>query len=187
MESHEDVQKNKSTWKPLLIGVFLGILISILASVFIVFKCSPTSRNNQVDMYTGNSKLHEHSLWKQTHTESPKLPHTQWAIDHLEPSRSWYRTTSSSSKGWFGRRGVYSDSTGPYVYEIYSLNIPEDEKVKLLHQYHQDLDALKAIEEKYISSSSMEDFDAKWSQKLKLFNDESSEIPPQTKTEQLLP
>ena len=92
--------------------------------------------------------------------------------------KSKYRVTASSSKGWFGRSRVYSDSTGPYVYAIYSLNILEDEKVKLLQQYHQDLDALKAKQEEYISSMSMSDFDAKWNQKLKTLNDEPhSETP----------
>jgi len=174
MESEQGVQKK--TWKPLLTGILLGILISILASVVIVFKFSPTSRSVESDMYSDNTIIHEHSLWKHTHTESPKLPHTLWAIEHLKPGRSWYRVTTSFSKGWFGRGGVYSDSTGPYVYEIYSLNIPEDEKVKLLHQYHQDLDAKKTKQEEYISSMSMNDFDAKWSQKLKALNDESSEV-----------
>ncbi len=63
--------------------------------------------------------------------------------------------------------------TREYVYEIYSLQIPEEEKIKLLHQYHKDLDALKLKEQEYLKSLDfMESSYMDWEQKLeKIKND----------------
>jgi hypothetical protein len=174
MESERVNQKDWSMWKTLMVGVLLGVSISFLAAVVIVFKWGPRSRSNEVDMYSDNSILHEHFLWKSTHTELPKLPHVQWAIKHQESVKSWYLPVSGMTGSWFGG-GLYWDSaTRPYVYEIYSLKIPENEKVKLLHQYHQDLDAMKAKREEYESSVSMDDFNARWDQKLKALDNQDS-------------
>ena len=110
MELEQGVQK-KSACKPLLIGVLLWILISFLISVLNGCTLAPQCRSVEVDLYSGNSIVHEHSLWKHTHTESPKLPHVQWAIDHMEPGKSWYCVTASSSKGFLGRGGFHADAT----------------------------------------------------------------------------
>jgi len=54
------------------------------------------------------------------------------------------------------------------VYAIYRLQIPEEEKVKLLHQYHEELDALKVKEQEYYKSRDlMERFHKDWDQKVK--------------------
>ncbi|NLW84975.1 MAG: hypothetical protein GXY41_11335 [Phycisphaerae bacterium] len=153
----------------------LGVLISILAVVVIVFIWGPRSRSWEVDMYSDNSILHKHFLWKSTHTESPKQPHVQWAIEHQEPVKGWYLPVSGMTGSWFGGDLYWDSSSRPYVYEIYSLKIPENEKVNLLHLYHQDLDELKAKFEEYESSLSMSDFNARWDQKLKALDNQDSE------------
>ena len=68
-------------------------------------------------------------------------------------------------------------NTREYVSAIYSLQIPEEEKIKLLHQYHKELDDLKLKEKEVQHEISKlipitEPFYNEWKQKLeKIKND----------------
>jgi hypothetical protein len=60
-----------------------------------------------------------------------------------------------------------SYTTREYVYDIYRLQLSEEEKIKLLHQYHEELDALKLKQqEHYESGKFMELFYKDWEQRL---------------------
>ncbi|MDT8303266.1 MAG: hypothetical protein RQ760_17435 [Sedimentisphaerales bacterium] len=78
-----------------------------------------------------------------------------------------------SRAGWFEKKLAVRYVTQEYVYEIYSLQILEEEKIKLLHQYHKELDALKLKEEEIRKSFDyMKLFYKEWEQKLeKIKND----------------
>ena len=174
MESEQVVKKSKSAWRMLFVGFLFGVLVSFLVLVIIAFKWGPRGESIEVDLYSGHIITHKFFLWKRTHIREPKGPHVQWAIQHQNPIRSWYRVASSMSRaGWFEKMLAVRYKTREYVYEIYSLQIPEEEKIKLLHQYHKDLDALKLKEQEYLKSFDfMESFYMDWEQKLeKIKND----------------
>lgn len=167
MESEQAVKKSKSAWKMLFVGFLFGVLASFLVLIIIIFKCGPRSERTEVDLYSGHIITHKHSLWKRSHVPGPKFPHVQWAIKHQNPVRSWYIVCSGFSRGWF-EKGLHVDfTTREYVYTIYSLDIPEEEKIDLLHRYHKELDALKLKEQEVRKSFDyMETFYKEWEQKL---------------------
>ena len=58
-------------------------------------------------------------------------------------------------------------TTREHVHDIYSLQLSEEEKTKLLHQYHEGLDVLKMKEQEFYEASKfMERFYEEWEQKL---------------------
>ena len=80
-------------------------------------------------------------------------------------------TGSSTNRGqWFGEMLAVSYNTRSYIYQIYFLKVPEEEKVKLLHQYHKNLDTLKLeMEKPQKFHDSMEQLYTNWEQKLEEF------------------
>lgn len=179
MESEQVVKKNKSTWRVLLTGFLLGVLASFLVLVVIAFKYGSCSYSNSVDLYSGHRITNKSFLWKHSQISRPNEPHVQWAIEHLNPVRKWYLPNSSFRRGWF-EKGLFADyTTREYVYSIYSLQIPKEEKIKLLHQYHKELDALKLKEQEIRKSFDyLESFFKDWEQKLeKIKNDATGSSP----------
>jgi len=173
MESEQDIKKSKSAWRMLFVGFLFGVLISFLVLVIIAFKWGPRGKSSAVDLYSGHRIINKFFLWKHSQISRPKEPHVQWAIKHQNPVRSWYLPNSSSRRGWF-ERGVHADfTTREYVSAIYSLQITEEEKIKLLHQYHKELDALKLKEQELSKSFPItKPFYKEWEQKLeKIKND----------------
>ena len=173
-QSEQVVKKSKSAWRMLFVGFLFGLLASFLVLVIMAFKWGPCGESNTVDLYSGHIITYKFFLWKRSQISGPKFPHVQWAIQHQNPVRSWYIVGSSMSRsGWFEKMMAVSYTTREYVYAIYSLQIPEDEKIKLLHQYHKELDALKLKEqERSKSFDFMESFYMDWEQKLeKIKND----------------
>ncbi len=161
-------KKNRFAWKALLAGVLLGVLVSLLVLVILAFKYGPRSENITVDLYSGHVITHRSFLWKRSHIHQPKPVYVQWAIEHQDPVRSWYLPCAGTGQGWF-EPGISVDfTTRVYVYQIHSLKIPEEEKVKLLHQYHEELDALRLKDQELGQSRRfMERFYEDWEQKLK--------------------
>ncbi len=174
MESEEGIHMKMSGWKFLIVGFLFGVLASFLVLVVIACKWGPRGENSEVDMYSERVMIHKKFLWKRTHTPGPLVPCIQWAIDHQNPVRSWYLVAGGTGRAeWFGELLSYDAVTQPYVYAIYTLPIPEEEKVKLLHEYHQDLDALKLKEQERIESwDIMKPFYEKWDQKMKALKDD---------------
>ena len=147
MEPEQDIKKSKSAWRMLFVGFFFGVLVSFLVLVIIAFKYGPRGESSSVDLYSGKIITYKFFLWKHSQIPEPNFPHIQWAIRHQNPVRSWYIYACGTARGrWFGEMLAVDTNTREYVYEIYSLQIPEEEKIKLLHQYHKDLDALKLKE-----------------------------------------
>jgi len=174
MEPEQVVKKSKSAWRMLFVGFLFGLLASFLVLVIITFKRGPRGESTQVDLYSGNLITNKFFLGKHSQISGPAAPHVRWAIQHQNPVRSWYIVASSISRArWFGKMLAVDYNTREYVYEIYSLKIPEEEKIKLLHQYHKDLDALKLKEQERLKSFDfMESFYMDWEQKLeKIKND----------------
>jgi len=175
MESEQVVKKSKSAWRMLFVGFLFGVLASFLVLVIIAFKWGPHGESIEVDLYSGHIITHEFFLCKRSHIPGPESPHVRWAIQHQDPVRKWYLVAGSSGRGWFEGTTYVDTTTREYVYKIYSLEIPEEEKVKLLHQYHKELDALK-LKEREVSKSFdfMETFYKDWEQKLqKIKNDKN--------------
>lgn len=168
MEPEQDIKKSKSTWRMIFVGFLFGVLVSFLVLVIIAFKWGSHGESNTVDLYSGHVITYKFFLWKRSQITGPNFPHVRWAIQNQNPVRSWYRIASSISRpGWFEKMLAVSYHTREYVYEIYSLQIPEDEKIKLLHQYHKDLDAMKLKEQEYLKSLNfMESSYMDWEQKL---------------------
>ena len=135
------------------------------------------SESNTVNLYSGHAITYKFFLWKRSQITGPNFPHVQWAIQHQNPVKSWYLPASGSGAGWFERKMHYSSTTREYVYEIYSLEISEEEKIKLLHQYHKELDALKLKELEHLKSMKsiliMESFYKEWEQKLEKMKNDS--------------
>lgn len=171
MTTEQVVKKSKSAWRMLLIGFLLGVLASFMALVFIAFKWGPQGESSEVDLYSGNTITYKFFLSKRSQISEPNQPHVQWAIQHQDPVRSWYVFAANVQRvEWFGDMQSVESATRSYVYEIHSLQIPEEEKVNLLHQYHKDLDTLKLKLEKYRESFSykepLEQFHTNWEKKL---------------------
>jgi hypothetical protein len=86
-----------------------------------------------------------------------------------------------SKAGWFQPMYAVRYTTREYEYSIYSLQLPEEEKIKLLHQYHEELDALKAKEqEHYECGKFMERFYRDWEQRLEKAVPELTERGPKS-------
>lgn len=177
MESEPVIEEAKSRWRLLCVGFLLGVLVSFLALVVVAFKWGPQGESVSIDLYSGNLIKHSFFLSRRTHTELPKDAHVQWAIDHQYPVKSWYQTGSNISRSeWFGEMMSVDFMVRPYVYDIYSLSIPEDEKVQLLHQYHQDLDALKSKQDEYVQSHDFwAVFNKKWEKKVETLQTNSQQ------------
>ncbi len=168
MEPEQVGRRGKAAWRTFFAGFLFGVLVSFLVLVVLAFKCGPRGESTEVDLYSGRTMTHRFFLWKRSHTPGPESPHVRWAIEHQNPVRNWYVFVCSMSRGWF-ERGLAADTfMGSHVLAIYSLKMPEEEKVKLLHQYHEELDALKLKQQEYYESSKfMERFHKDWEQRLK--------------------
>jgi len=168
MESEQVVKKGKSAWRMLFVGFLFGVLASFLVLVIIALNWGPRGESNEVDLYSGHVIAYRFFLCKRSRIPGPNLPHVRWAIEHQNPVRSWYILCSSISRAeWFGPMVAADCITREYVYDIYSLQIPEEEKIKLLHQYHEELDALKLKEQERLKSFYfMKPFYMDWEQKL---------------------
>jgi hypothetical protein len=177
MESEQVVKKSKSAWRMLFVGFLFGVFVSLLVLVIITFKYGPSGESNSMDLYSGHVITQKFFLWKHSQITGPNFPHVQWAIQHQNPVKRWYLPVSGSRAGWFERKMNTSYSSRQYVSAIYSLEIPEEEKIKLLHQYHKELDALKLKEKEVQQEISKlipitEPFYKNWEQKLeKIKND----------------
>jgi hypothetical protein len=177
MEQERVIQKTWSIWKPLIIGFLLGVLLSFLALVIIAFKWGPQGENITVELYSGKTTLHKHFLWRRWQESKPTEPYVQWAIDRQEPVKSWELPGGSIARSeWFGDMlavDVVIHMPTDCVYKIYSMEIPEEEKVELLHQYHQELDPLRQKDQKLREqlypqlADDMKAFKEKWDQTLK--------------------
>ncbi len=168
MELEQAGRKRKAAWGAFFAGVLSGVVASFLVLVVLALQYGPRSESLEEDLYSGHTLIHKSSLWKRSHPPGPEYPHVRWAREHQNPVRNWYVFVCSTSRGWF-ERGLAADTfRGAHVYAIYRLQIPEEEKVKLLHQYHEELDALKVKEQEYYKSRDlMERFHKDWDQKVK--------------------
>ena len=167
-------QKNKPSWKLFFSGFLLGLLVSFLILVFIAFQWGPQGESVEVDLYSGHTLTHKHFLWKRTHTPGPMSDPVKWAIEHQDPQKSWYVFASSISRAeWFGPMVAVDSATQPFVHAIYSLQVPEAEKIQILQQYHQDLDVTQIkVQERMQPPDLLDSFYTKWQQRLeKLRND----------------
>lgn len=177
MEPEQVVKKSKSAWRTLFVGFLFGVLASFMVLVVIACKWAPRSENIEVDLYSGHIITYKSFLWKRSRIHQPKEPHVQWAIQHQYPVKSWYRGCGGFRRGWFERELHCGLTTRSYVYAIYSLQIPEEEKIKLLHQYHKDLDALKLKEQEYRKYYNfMEPFYTNWDKKLETIIKDLAEV-----------
>jgi len=149
-------------------GFLSGVLASLLVLVVLAFRYGPRSESVTVDLYSGHIVAYKHFFWRHSIIPAPESPHVRWAIQHQNPPRSWYVVAGGTSRaGWFAPMLSVDYTTREYVYDIYSLQLPEEEKVKLLHQYHEELDALKTKEqEHYEAGKFRERFHKEWERRL---------------------
>lgn len=167
MEMERDIQHDTSKWRLIFIGFMCGVLVSILAGALVACMWGPQGESIEVDMYSGSLIIHKHYLWKRSRVPGPMQPYSQWAIDHQDPVKSWFIPASSTGRSeWFGQMLSVDTATRSHVYEIYSLAMPEEEKVKFLMQYHQDLDTLKMKLQEQKEIAAMEAFYIKWDQRV---------------------
>jgi len=168
MELEQAGRGGKAAWRMFFAGVLSGIVASFLVLVVLAFKYGPRGESTEVDLYSGRTMTHRFFLWKRSHPPGPEFPHVQWAIEHQNSVRNWYVPVCGMSRAsWFGSMLAWDSFRRDYVYAIYSLQMPEDEKVKLLHQYHEEVDALKLKQQEYYESGKfMERFDKDWEQRL---------------------
>jgi hypothetical protein len=150
-------------------GFLSGVLASLLALAILACKYGPRGESREVDLYSGRMMTQRYFLWKRSHIPGPEEPHVRWAIEHQNPVRSWYVFVCGMSRAeWFGHMMAVDTFRGDHVLPIYRLPLPEEEKVKLLHQYHEELDALKVRQEEWRESGKfMERFHQDWEQRLK--------------------
>ena len=180
MKLERDFPNTHSRWKLLLVGFLFGVLASFLALVVIACKWGPQGESIQEDMYSGRIIKYKFFLWTRSQVSVPMPPYAQWAIDHQDPVKSWYLFAASTGRGeWFGEMQSVDTKTRSHVYEIYSLPLPEEEKVDLLHQYHRDLDALILKEqERKDHFYFMESFHTTWDKTLKMIKNKPLEVTP---------
>jgi hypothetical protein len=173
MESEGVGQKNKHRWKLLFVGFLLGVLASFLVLVVIACKWGPWTQNFTMDRYSGHSIVYTNRAGKQTSVAGTISPWMQWARDHQDPIRTWYVYGAGMQRTeWFGQELAVDCFLRDYVYEIYKLPVPEQEKVELLHEYYRDLDAMKLKEQQQNEYwNFMKPFYEKWDQKLKTFKE----------------
>jgi hypothetical protein len=170
-EAEQVGKGRKSAWKMLFAGFLCGVLASLLVLVVLALKYGPRGESVTVDLYSGHTVIYRHFLWKHSEVSEPNEAHVRWAVEHLNPVRSWYKPVCGTGRaGWFEDMLSWDTFRGDWVLPIYSLKLSEEEKVTLLHQYHEELDAMKLKEKEYYESSKfMERFHKDWEQRLKSY------------------
>lgn len=176
MEANEAVRQNKHKRKLWITVILFGMLACFLAVVgcqCIASKWGPWTQNFMMDRYSGHSIVYTNRAGIQSSVPSPFAPSMQWAKDHQDPERTWYVYGAGMQRTeWFGEELAVDCFLRDYVYGMYKLPVPEQEKVELLHEYHRDLDAMKLKERQQNEYYNfMEPFRTKWDEKLKTLKD----------------
>jgi hypothetical protein len=156
-------------WKYLLacaVGFAAGVLVCILIACI----WGPRAETLELDLYSGKQRTIKEFLWHYRISQKTADEHTLWAKKHQQRSITpWYVMVSSTQRpNWFGPMVSGDAYIRDVVRSIYDLSIPEQEKLKLLHEYWSSLD--KARSEKPIESVFEQ-----WDQRLEEVSSQSSQ------------
>jgi hypothetical protein len=176
-ETEQAGRRDRPAWQIYCVGVLSGVLVCFIVLVVLALKYGPYSENALVDLYSGHLVIQKHFFWARSQISEPNAAHVRWAIAHQDTVRGWSKPVCGTARaGWFEGRSTWDSFQGDWVLPIYSLQIAEEEKVKLLRQYHEELDSmrLKEIE----SGKSMESFHKDWERRLRSYRETSSTENP---------
>jgi hypothetical protein len=94
----------------------------------------------RVDPATGEYAFVSQRTWSWTSSAAAPGPHSAWARENGLPEAIGHpMDVSMSSKGWWSPGVCISPKYFDVVLAIYSCPLPEDARVSLLREYHQDL------------------------------------------------
>ena len=124
-------------------GFFLGVLACILIACI----WGPRAETLELDLYSGQQRTIREFLWYYRISLQPDEEHTGWAKEQQEKSITpWYVMVSSTQRSsWFGPLASGDACVRDIVRSIYDLSVPQEEKVKLLHEYWSSLDNARSI------------------------------------------
>ena len=127
--------------KALYIGT--GFLIGIVFSAAIAYIFGPRTETAHIDLYTGHERIVESLFWHSWEVHLPEQEHTKWAREHKE-SKTWARYVPGGSchRFWFSGGLDAATMHQDIVRSIFESSFTPDEKVRLLREYHSDLDSL---------------------------------------------
>jgi len=134
----------------------------------------PRSQSSSFDLYTGAMTFSRRRLGVRWTREVTDAPHVIWARKHRRSKdlRSFGATASFRESGWFDG-GYDADCFWADIpLSLYTSELPEAEKVRLLREYHADLDAM--LDSPSYSEYPPRQLNVKWLKKI----DEHSATPP---------
>jgi hypothetical protein len=132
-----------------LAWIMLGIAIGLVLSVAAAYVFGPRGSRTTMNLYTGATWTDHHLLWHTWRSERPAAEHTKWASSHLVTKRTyWPVFVCSEERGWFWG-GVHGDGFArDVVREIYNLPVPEERKIELLHEFHENIGNVVVLDSK---------------------------------------
>ncbi len=141
----------------------LGICVGIILSVGAAYVLGPRGSSTYMNLYDGALWSENNWLWHTWRSEHPLDEPTKWARAHAITNRTtyWPAFCSSRQKKWFWGT-VFADGATPnIVYGIYFLSVPENDKIAMLHELHQDLDLMRDVDRSHPSLKLVNKWEAK--------------------------
>ena len=145
--------------KRLAIGLCAASFLAGGASLLLVaYFFGPGSEGGKFELYTGHSRHSRARLGQTWTTDLPDGPHVDWARKNRLPGKMTgrYVPGGSSSWGWFSRRTFRDTYWMDVPGAIHRSLLPEDEKIRLLRQYHAELDVAA------VSGNALHDLMMRW-------------------------
>ena len=133
--------------KRVLTWIGLGIGIGILLSVAAAYAFGPRGASTHMNLYDGATWTDHNWLWHNWRTEDPVAEHTKWARSHMTTKRTyWPVFVCSGQRRWFGGTYVADGFARDMVREIYTAPLTQERKIELLHEYHQGIEVVLAVD-----------------------------------------
>lgn len=137
------MMKRNLRW--LAIGIGIGIVLSVATA----YVCGPRGSQTQMNLYTGETWTTHHLLWHTWRTSDPVGAHTKWALAHVRAGRTyWPVFVCAQQRGWFTGTMCADGIARDIVREICELSAPEERKIELLHEFHEDIGHIVAVDDK---------------------------------------
>ena len=147
--------------------IALGIGIGISLSVAAAYVFGPRGSTAQMNLYTGAKWTYHHLLWHTWLTEHPVAEHTKWARSNMGTERTNYTVFRFSyGRGWFDSLEHGDGFARDIVKKIYELSVPDERKIELLHEFHQDIERMRDVNDKNRDKNHYKTLCKKWVERL---------------------
>lgn len=142
--------------------ILLGIAIGLSLAVAVAYMFGPYESTTKTNLFNGRRWKEYRWVWHRwdTETEQPS-DYAKWASSHMDKELNWPVGFTISHRRWFGGREYISVRYPRNIpRRIYNMDVREEKKIKLLHEYHEELQGIRSKNPHYYKLCE------KWYQKL---------------------